>query len=191
MNHSKWRFACAANLFALLLLLCGQASAQTTGSVTDPRDGKTYATVKMGGKVWMAQNLNYATSDSWCYMDKPELCADYGRLYTWDAAMQACPAGWRLPTDKDWEALEKLNGGADNAGRELLQGGKSGFNATLGGIRCADGSFVNSGIYGDYWTSTMNAEGEVYMRYFFVQHRKIYRLSFHKDTGRSVRCIKD
>lgn len=178
-------------LLAAMIVFVESSAAQSTGTFTDKRDGKTYKTVHMGDNVWMAQNLNYEISDSWCYSDKPEFCAEYGRLYTWQAAIQACPAGWRLPSDADWEDLEKSNGGTEKAGANLLQGGNSGFNAALGGIRCADGAFVNMGAYGDYWTSTTDAGGNAYMRYFFVHHKKIYRISFHKDTGRSVRCVKD
>jgi uncharacterized protein (TIGR02145 family) len=77
-----------------------------TGTFTDERDGKEYRTVEMpGGKVWMAQNLNYEIKNSWCYPNDEYIGKTYGRLYTWDAAMKACPTGWRLPSKFDWMNL--------------------------------------------------------------------------------------
>ena len=45
----------------LFLLACAGLSSSkvTLGTMTDPRDGRTYKTVKIGSQTWMAQNLNY------------------------------------------------------------------------------------------------------------------------------------
>ncbi len=99
------------------------------GSMTDPRDGTVYKTTQIGGKTWMAENLNYfdiegaasSIKNDWCYWDKPENCESAGRLYTWKVAKRVCPEGWRLPTKADWESLLQ-EVGADSLNEILWKG---------------------------------------------------------------------
>ena len=114
----------------------GQAS-PIPGKFTDSRDGKTYKSVGIGSQTWMAENLNYETPKSKCYDDAPSNCAKYGRLYTWDEAMNGaagsktipsgvqgvCPAGWHLPSSDEWVTLVAYVGGSSKMDYESYERG--------------------------------------------------------------------
>ena len=101
-------------------------------TLTDLRDNQVYRTITIEvpaenySEVWMAENLNFVTDNSWCYNDESDNCDTYGRLYNWAAAVGrddaecgyehtcglgsgdirgACPKGWHLPSYDEWEAL--------------------------------------------------------------------------------------
>ena len=76
------------------------------GELTDERDGQVYKTVMIGEQEWMAENLNYAAKGSWC----TDSCPLYGRHYYYESAVDACPKGFRLPTNEDFLTLVKFVG---------------------------------------------------------------------------------
>jgi uncharacterized protein (TIGR02145 family) len=68
--------------------------------------------IRLGGQCWTRRNIDTDTPGSICYENDPANCDMYGRLYTWQAAMNVCPQGWRLPTRQDWMQLEQYLLGA-------------------------------------------------------------------------------
>jgi uncharacterized protein (TIGR02145 family) len=123
----------AAALGLALTFSCsnGDEDNAENGTFTDERDGKSYKWVKIGTQTWMAENLNRDASGSVCYGEgalwnvpsQAEIranCAKYGRLYEWEASMRACPAGWHLPSDAEWDNLANYatqNGGCPSVGK--------------------------------------------------------------------------
>jgi uncharacterized protein (TIGR02145 family) len=168
------------------------------GSFSDGRDGKTYKTVKIGTQTWMAENLNIQTSGSWCYDYIPANCAKYGRLYTWDAAMTACPRGWHLPTTQEWDMLMTAVGGSSTAGTKLKSKSPNwdgtddyGFSALPGGRRLTVGSFFNLGSYGGWWAATEYVASYAWLRVMDSGITYVSEYADVKSYGFSVRCLQD
>ncbi len=164
-------------------------------SFTDIRDGQTYKSVELGGKIWMAENLNFDVGEG-CYFydDNPRNGIEYGRLYTWEAARNSSPPGWHLPTDEEWHSLAKLYGVlycnyASYAYNALIEGGRSWFNALLGGGRNTSGNYVGLGKSGRYWSATEHSAVTAWHYYF--GYGKLRRYDNLISYGRSCRCLQD
>jgi uncharacterized protein (TIGR02145 family) len=155
--------------------------------------------VTLGGKKWMKKNLNVQTAGSYCYENSPDSCAKYGRLYTWEAAMTACPSGWHLPSSADWDALVNAVGSPPGSKLKSKSGwnydgngtDEYGFSALPGGRRDSDGYFDDAGDGGSWWTATENNAD-----YAYLQSMNYYYDYVHSDNGIksyawSVRCVGD
>ena len=131
-------------------------------------------------------------------------------------AQGICPPDWHLPTDEEWKQLEgevdSLFGYPDpewntngfrgyDAGLNLkatnswLNNGNGndlyGFTALPGGYRHSNGNFDHLGYIAFFWTSSVGSSSYRRMRRLSYDSDKIYRYSYTKSYGFSVRCVKE
>jgi uncharacterized protein (TIGR02145 family) len=189
------------------------------GSFVDARDGKTYGAIKIGSQLWMTENLNYDVPDDntdGCYGNNSNNCATYGRLYSFETATKAVPAGWRIPSDEDWKELEIHLGMSketadvlgywrgNDEGTKIGPSGSSGLNLPYGGCKTLTSKemkYIYSEDYGYYWSSSIHPNNWVERIYRSITDLtdKGYNKQIHNGTLRegdtqyflSVRCIKN
>ena len=185
-----------------ILLLCVACSNNDT--FIDKRDGQKYKTIQIGDQVWIAENLNYEIENSWCNDDDPANCEVYGRLYNWEAAIEACPDGWHLPTDGEWIILRDYLEGPYDTGGKMKEAGQShwaytengvtnesGFTGLPGGYRLDDGNFGSPGDFGYWWSATEIDDLNAFSRTLTDLSVHVFRLIGDKERGYSVRYIQD
>jgi len=178
----------------------------TVSTFTDKRDGKVYKIVKVGSQTWFAENLNYAAKGSVCYDSLSSNCTKYGRLYTWEAAMKACPAGFHLPSFEEWETLENTVDNSSTAGKKLKSTSgwhdngngtdKFGFAALPGGYGDDDGNFDYAGYYGVWWCAATRGDRDdsdyAWGRGMVSNGEDVYMdAGYSKTLLLSVRCVAD
>jgi len=172
-----------------------------SGQFTDSRNGKTYKTVVIGKQTWMAENLNFPIPQSSCYESQKQNCEKFGRLYEWEAAKSACPSGWHLPSDEEWNELEKGWETTDSAGKVLKSttgwdsngngADTKGFCALPAGNLDRRGIYINQGSTADFWTSSSRFGGGAVSRHLNYEDNKFAKSSREKNYGLSVRCLRD
>ena len=87
--------------------LNGTGIKDTDAHITDIRDKKgesEYFYTHVGDLDWFRNNLAW-TGAGIAYENADVTSYPLGRYYTWDEAINACPEGWRLPTDEEWASL--------------------------------------------------------------------------------------
>jgi uncharacterized protein (TIGR02145 family) len=184
-----------------------------------------FPTVKIGNQKWMSKNLDvdcFANGDpipeaksneewekageneqpAWCFnvLAKAE---KYGKLYNWYAANDPrglAPAGFHLPTDAEWSALENHLGNDAGAKMKSKNGwnqngngtNESGFSGLPGGSRYFEGIFFIIGNHGSWWSSSEHFKyNKAWSRSLSHDCDIVKESSDHKGDGLSVRCLRD
>ena len=221
---------------------CGTANVHnpdvTYGSVTDI-DGNVYKTVVVDRLVWFAENLkttrfqngeaipNVPEAVAWAALTGPGMCSYqndttndclYGKLYNFFVATDErnpCPAGWRVPTQADFDNLVNVydadaNGGApsslpNSAGGFLKSTNTtlwrspnpnatnlSGFSAIPNGGRNNAGLFSNSSdAAASYWYASQVGPGMGFFMEFAYTQDYAVRNAYWAEYGACIRCVKD
>lgn len=207
---------------ALLSLLCGIACTPYAarnahnGVFTDPRDGRTYTTVRIGNQIWFAENFAYLPSVDTVHISvygykgnsvqeamETTSYTTYGALYSWEMAATLAPQGWHLPTDADWQALERAIGihpdsvgnlgwrGENSEANLLKTNGTTGFNALFGGWRTDYGEFRFQEQHANFWCADSVDSGRAMERLLGAKNGKIGRDYGNKGCGFSVRYVRN
>ena len=144
------------------------------------------------------------TTGAWCYYNNDP---SNGKLYNWYAVNDPrglAPTGWHVPTDVEWTTLSTTLGGDAVAGGKMKVAGttrwtapntgadnSSGFAGLPGGNRDSNGTFINVGNFGYWWSSSEEVPTFAWSRNLYYNNGNIVRYDFNKRNGFSVRCLRD
>lgn len=172
-------------------------------NTTKFRNGENIPNVTGTNEWAIDMNAAYCNSNN-----NPEIASVYGRLYNWHAAADGrkiCPDGWHIPNNNNWAELVEFLGGNEIAGGKLKQTGTelwnspnadasntSGFTALPGGVRNANtGFFAGTGSTGSWWSNSEQNSEKAGVWGLTSVNGAIADYSLDKNTGLSVRCVKD
>ena len=174
---------------------------------TDPRDNETYRVVKIGAQVWMAENFRFASRDSFSINDNDENDSVYGRLYTWEEAMEIAPEGWHLPTIDDWKRLNryvprysKISTGTALKCKESWKKGFNspegkdiyGFSALATGFwNSVKKNFSNITFSTNFWTATESDSERAYSILLHYLNEDIKAEASNILNGLPIRFVKN
>ena len=195
------------------------------GNVTDA-DGNVYQSVRIGNQVWTVENLRTTTYNDgtptprggYCFYNNatdPAERKKWGALYPWSivATGKLAPAGWHVPTDAEWSALESnvaalgYNNTAkalsaktdwvantfDRAiGNDLSKNNTTGFSALPAGCRNGNGD-VERYYRAFWWTASEPGDDikDAILRTMHYISDRLARSIFMKVNGFSVRLVRD
>lgn len=198
---------------------------------------KTISSVKVGNHEWQKTNLDvssFSNGDSifqansaeewknahaekkpaWCFYEfSAENGKKYGKLYNWYAVTDSrglAPKGWRIPTEAEFETIDKTEGyyhgdklkadsgwdnweSVDDKGVKKVNSANgnnsTGFSGLPGGCIDYNGVFHNKGIKAFFWTKTEFDAKMAVNRALRNDGHFVHNFT-NKGFGYSVRCIK-
>lgn len=165
-----------------------------------------YYIQNVGGVDLLLQNMAYGGVP---YLNEPAVAAIFGNYYTYDEALSACPAGWRLPSGAEFDAMIAAAGGDAGAmmenvtfngiemwpyTREVKISNLSGFSAIPCGYAIVEeGEYRFYGMldYAVFWTADAKDANTAYTRYLIAGQPTVFTgEQSRKDFCASVRCIR-
>lgn len=185
--------------------------------ILDPRDCSSYFCTTIGDVDWMRQNVCWDGAGT--PIEGSEAAGNiFGRFYTHEEALEACPEGWTLPTEEDWVNLAAALGrkgeffetfpdiAGDLRDRVNFNGeemweywpGISPDNTSrlsmlpIGYAKIADGFYQYSDFneYAMFW-SAEEEDGMASARYMYQNQPCLYYGEFSaEDTALPVRCVR-
>jgi uncharacterized protein (TIGR02145 family) len=179
----------------------------------------TYANGDPVPNVTDGNQWNGLTAGAWAYYaNQSNFENPYGKLYNGYAVSDprnVCPTNWHVPTDAEWSTLvgylDPTYDPNANGFQSVTAGGKmkstgtqywiapntgatneSGFSGLPGGTRFSfDGSFHFLGGSGYWWSASESGAEGAWARFLDYGNAGIYRNSYGKRNGFSVRCLRD
>ena len=192
----------------------------STGKFTDPRDQHVYGYKKIDASYWMTENLaylpevsppsvvsgkishyyvyGYEGTDTAEAINKSEY-TNYGVLYNRTALNTACPPGWHVPSDYEWDfvfyflepgAVKKMKS-VSNWNGHGSGNNSSGLNIGPGGQLKYTGIFSDLGDGAYLWTSTVWTNGKPGFKGFRFDSDNMGYNAGSDMMGCSVRCVRN
>lgn len=179
---------------AVLLSLSAIQARAACGDPLEDVQGNSYETVEIDGLCWTRTNFKATEYNDGTAIESSTMrvysgCSSYnpntfGRLYNSFALRDGaiCPAGWRVPSDNEWQNLRTYVGGD---GYRLIPGGDTGFDAV---------------VAGQFYNGHFEGCGSNDQRYFWSESRMMYQiipgiqLYTNTDNGNyyySLRCVQE
>ncbi len=186
----------------------------------DPRDSHEYWCTTIGSKDWFKENLAYKGTGT--PLDNCEATSDvFGRFYTWDEAISACPEGWHLSSLDEWADAASVISGSRPDPESRFYSVAGGFMGDLSfngkkmweywpKVKITDqlglsmlpigyavkqetkADFDSMYEYATFWTSDEKDGKQAFYRYLYDESPDLFMGHSDKASfAANVRCVRD